>query len=102
MIFYCFLLPLSLQEFLPDTGQTSQNSMSLQRAPGALANDIRGSSLNFPFWPGNTSTIFRCKWVTLFTQTKTMQPGHNFLWVKVLFSSIESDRIHFDFQVHLK
>ena len=41
-----------LQEFLPDTGQTAQNSMSLNRAPGQLANDIRGSSLNVPFWPG--------------------------------------------------
>lgn len=40
------------EEFLPDTGQTAQNSMSLRRAPGPQANDIRGSSLNFPFWPG--------------------------------------------------
>ena len=43
---------LSLQDLLPDTGQTSQNSLSLSRAPGHLTNDIRGSSLNFPFWPG--------------------------------------------------
>ncbi|KAL4219308.1 hypothetical protein ACF0H5_021887 [Mactra antiquata] len=39
------------ENYLPDTGKTSQNSLSLQRAPDPSA-DVRGNSLNFPFWPG--------------------------------------------------
>ncbi|XP_045196087.2 SKI2 subunit of superkiller complex protein-like [Mercenaria mercenaria] len=41
------------EEYLPDMGKTAQNSLSLQRAPDPTsAGDVRGSSLNFPFWPG--------------------------------------------------
>jgi len=35
-----------------DIGQTAKNSMSLQRAPGPPDEAVRGSSTNFPFWPG--------------------------------------------------
>ncbi|XP_074653939.1 superkiller complex protein 2-like isoform X2 [Tubulanus polymorphus] len=40
------------EELLPEIGNTSKNSTSLKRAPGALADGLRGSSTNFPFWPG--------------------------------------------------
>lgn len=35
-----------------DIGQTAKNSMSLQRAPGPPDEAVRGSSTNYPFWPG--------------------------------------------------
>ncbi|KAJ4448311.1 hypothetical protein ANN_10326, partial [Periplaneta americana] len=35
-----------------DMGQTAKNSMSLRRAPGPPSEAVRGSSTNYPFWPG--------------------------------------------------
>lgn len=35
-----------------DIVRTAKNSMSLQRAPGPPAEAVRGSSTNYPFWPG--------------------------------------------------
>ncbi|KAK7028228.1 Helicase SKI2W, partial [Halocaridina rubra] len=35
-----------------DAGATSKNSLSMGRAPGPLEEVVRGSSTNFPFWPG--------------------------------------------------
>ena len=32
---------------------TASNSCSLQRAPGPPSDALRGTSTNFPFWPGN-------------------------------------------------
>lgn len=40
------------EEYLPDSSKTSRNSLSLNRAPGPSYADVRGSSTNFPFWPG--------------------------------------------------
>ncbi|KAL3871690.1 hypothetical protein ACJMK2_039674 [Sinanodonta woodiana] len=40
------------EEFISDTGSTSRNSLSLNRPPGPQSQDVRGSSLNIPFWPG--------------------------------------------------
>lgn len=37
---------------LDDMGHTAKNSMSLRRAPGPPSEAIRGSSTNYPFWPG--------------------------------------------------
>lgn len=33
-------------------GETAKNSLSLTRAPGAKDEGLKGSSTNFPFWPG--------------------------------------------------
>jgi len=33
-------------------GQTAKNSLSLNRAPGGKDDGLKGSSTNFPFWPG--------------------------------------------------
>jgi antiviral helicase SKI2 len=33
-------------------GETAKNSLSLNRAPGAKDEGLKGSSTNFPFWPG--------------------------------------------------
>ncbi|XP_059813465.1 helicase SKI2W isoform X2 [Hypanus sabinus] len=38
--------------FLSDFGLSAKNSLSLQRPPGPLAESVRGSSTNYPFWPG--------------------------------------------------
>ncbi|XP_072890914.1 superkiller complex protein 2 [Hemitrygon akajei] len=38
--------------FLSDSGLSAKNSLSLQRPPGPLAESVRGSSTNYPFWPG--------------------------------------------------
>lgn len=35
-----------------DIGHTAKNSMSLRRAPGLPSEGVRGSSTNYPFWPG--------------------------------------------------
>ncbi|XP_077986520.1 superkiller complex protein 2-like [Glandiceps talaboti] len=35
-----------------DTGISAKNSTSLARPPGPLTEAVRGSSTNFPFWPG--------------------------------------------------
>lgn len=41
------------EEYLPDSGKSAQNSLSLQRAPDpSSVNNVRGSSINYPFWPG--------------------------------------------------
>ena len=37
---------------LTHAGTTSKNSTSLQRAPGPPDESTRGSSTNYPFWPG--------------------------------------------------
>ena len=36
----------------PDAGATAKNSLSLGRAPGPLEEVVRGSTTNYPFWPG--------------------------------------------------
>ncbi|XP_060071895.1 superkiller complex protein 2-like [Ylistrum balloti] len=40
------------EEYLTDTGSTGKTSLSLKRAPGLPSLDVRGSTLNIPFWPG--------------------------------------------------
>ncbi|KAG7169871.1 helicase SKI2W-like isoform X1 [Homarus americanus] len=35
-----------------DAGATAKNSLSMRRAPGPPEETVRGSSTNFPFWPG--------------------------------------------------
>nr|XP_053635360.1 SKI2 subunit of superkiller complex protein-like [Cherax quadricarinatus] len=35
-----------------DAGATAKNSLSMRRAPGPPEEVVRGSSTNFPFWPG--------------------------------------------------
>ncbi|XP_045618795.1 superkiller complex protein 2-like [Procambarus clarkii] len=35
-----------------DAGATAKNSLSMRRAPGPPEEIVRGSSTNFPFWPG--------------------------------------------------
>ncbi|XP_039953042.1 helicase SKI2W [Bactrocera tryoni] len=37
---------------LEDVGANASNSTSMRREPGLLEESIRGSSMNFPFWPG--------------------------------------------------
>ncbi|XP_069775689.1 superkiller complex protein 2 isoform X2 [Narcine bancroftii] len=37
---------------LEDTGLSVKNSLSLQRPPGPPTQSVRGSSTNYPFWPG--------------------------------------------------
>ncbi|XP_078422703.1 superkiller complex protein 2 isoform X2 [Cetorhinus maximus] len=37
---------------LDDTGLSIKNSLSLQRPPGPPTQSVRGSSTNYPFWPG--------------------------------------------------
>ncbi|MGH0157381.1 UNVERIFIED_CONTAM: hypothetical protein FKN15_033283, partial [Acipenser sinensis] len=39
-------------ELLEDTGLSSKNSLSLQRPPGPPSQGVRGSTTNYPFWPG--------------------------------------------------
>ncbi|XP_059571217.1 superkiller complex protein 2 [Alligator mississippiensis] len=44
---------LGFAEAVLDTpGLSAKNSLSLRRAPGPPAEALRGSSTNFPFWPG--------------------------------------------------
>ncbi|XP_033732664.1 helicase SKI2W-like [Pecten maximus] len=41
------------EEYLTDTGSTGKTSLSLKRAPaGPPSQDVRGNTLNIPFWPG--------------------------------------------------
>ncbi|KAK7095479.1 superkiller complex protein 2-like [Littorina saxatilis] len=40
------------EECLSDSSKTSRNSLSLHRMPGPSYTDLRGSSTNYPFWPG--------------------------------------------------
>ncbi|KAK6469577.1 helicase SKI2W [Huso huso] len=40
------------EELLEDTGLSSKNSLSLQRPPGPPSQGVRGSTTNYPFWPG--------------------------------------------------
>ncbi|XP_076045044.1 superkiller complex helicase subunit twister [Oratosquilla oratoria] len=37
---------------IQDAGSTAKNSLSMKRAPGPPEEIVRGSSTNFPFWPG--------------------------------------------------
>ena len=37
---------------LEGTGSTAKNSLSLRRQPGPPSEAVRGSSTNYPFWPG--------------------------------------------------
>ncbi|XP_024882516.1 helicase SKI2W-like [Temnothorax curvispinosus] len=37
---------------LQGAGETARNSMSMTRAPGSLADGVRGNPSNIPFWPG--------------------------------------------------
>lgn len=37
---------------LKDAGTTAKNSTSMRRKPGPPTESTRGSSINFPFWPG--------------------------------------------------
>nr|XP_033772514.1 helicase SKI2W [Geotrypetes seraphini] len=37
---------------LDDTGLSAKNSLSLQRPPGPPTQAVRGSTTNYPFWPG--------------------------------------------------
>ena len=41
-----------LQVRLENTGSNAKNSLSLRRQPGPPSEAVRGSSTNFPFWPG--------------------------------------------------
>ncbi|KAL5012765.1 hypothetical protein ScPMuIL_011316 [Solemya velum] len=45
------------EEFIPDIGSTAQNSLSLKRPPGPASEDVRGSSTNYPFWPGGLDEL---------------------------------------------
>ncbi|XP_078687037.1 superkiller complex protein 2-like [Branchiostoma floridae x Branchiostoma belcheri] len=38
--------------YLQDTGISAKNSLSLRRPPGPPMEATRGSSINYPFWPG--------------------------------------------------
>lgn len=40
------------EEYLLDAGKSAKNSTSLRRLPGSLQDGIRGSTTNYPFWPG--------------------------------------------------
>ncbi|CAG5116731.1 unnamed protein product, partial [Candidula unifasciata] len=44
------------EELIPDSAETSRNSLSLRRAPELHSTkskqDVRGSNINLPFWPG--------------------------------------------------
>ncbi|XP_039624679.1 helicase SKI2W [Polypterus senegalus] len=40
------------EELLEDTGLSSKNSLSLQRPPGPASQGVKGSTTNYPFWPG--------------------------------------------------
>ncbi|BFZ20866.1 hypothetical protein BsWGS_23905 [Bradybaena similaris] len=44
------------EELIPDSAETSRNSLSLRRAPELHSSkskqDVRGSNINLPFWPG--------------------------------------------------
>ncbi|XP_059165640.1 superkiller complex protein 2-like [Physella acuta] len=44
------------EELIPDSSETSRNSLSLRRAPdlnsAKVKQDVRGSNINLPFWPG--------------------------------------------------
>jgi len=40
------------EDFLPDVGATPKNSTSLRRPPGPPDQGVKGSSTNYPFWPG--------------------------------------------------
>lgn len=41
------------EEFLESSGDTALNSLSLTRKPGDPSLGIKGSSVNYPFWPGS-------------------------------------------------
>lgn len=43
---------LLMQVPLKLTGATAKNSWSLTRKPGPSNQGVRGSSTNYPFWPG--------------------------------------------------
>ncbi|KAK6195918.1 hypothetical protein SNE40_001245 [Patella caerulea] len=40
------------ESFIPDMGKSSNNSLSLRRSPSVNYQDIRGNTINYPFWPG--------------------------------------------------
>jgi len=40
------------ESYNSEVGLTAQNSMSLQRQPGAYTDSVKGESSNNPFWPG--------------------------------------------------
>ncbi|XP_071097227.1 superkiller complex protein 2-like [Haliotis cracherodii] len=40
------------EEYIPDTGKTANNSLSLRRPPGPASQDVKGNTGNYPFWPG--------------------------------------------------
>ncbi|XP_005103863.1 helicase SKI2W [Aplysia californica] len=48
------------EELIPDSAETSRNSLSLRRAPDVGSTrskqDVRGSNINLPFWPGGLDT----------------------------------------------
>uniref|UniRef100_A0A8C5MUA5 SKI2 subunit of superkiller complex n=1 Tax=Leptobrachium leishanense TaxID=445787 RepID=A0A8C5MUA5_9ANUR len=58
---------LGITEVLVDhTGLSAQNSLSLRRPPGPPTQSVRGSTSNFPFWPGGMDepTLEQMKTVT--------------------------------------
>ncbi|KAK3087130.1 hypothetical protein FSP39_002080 [Pinctada imbricata] len=40
------------EEYIEGANITGRNSLSLKRPPGPPSQDVRGSSINVPFWPG--------------------------------------------------
>lgn len=65
---------------LEDAGSTAQNSMSMRREPGPKEQETRGSSVNYPFWPGGfdapEKTILELDNVDLdFEELLTCPPG---------------------------
>jgi hypothetical protein len=49
---------ISLEEVeTTEEGNTAKNSLSLTRAPGGKDDGLKGSSTNFPFWPGGFDAV---------------------------------------------
>lgn len=46
------IILISSQGTKNNVGLTAQNSMSLNRKPGAYTDSVKGESSNNPFWPG--------------------------------------------------
>lgn len=49
------------EELLNNTMATCRNSLSLKRPPGPPSQNVKGSTTNYPFWPGGMDKVTDCK-----------------------------------------
>ncbi len=78
---------------LRDPGSTSKNSTSLRRRPGPPEEAARGSSNNYPFWPGGFDVDYEKlseennTAVPTETHLLSTPPGLNFFIIKIFLEA---------------